>query len=614
MLASLADVYRTDVFQRFSEHVAVLRRNRARPFCLSASAPDGTSPILRVKTFFDLSSFDFKNIMQKEQFQSQPGSLLLIWMFYSRLYTKLIEEALGHASGTFFAPIDLDERHVCFREILDFARDFDMFGPSVGLTKVQLERAWQTIAPVLPEYENHRFKAKVTFDEFVDYLTVLGDVAMSHPRWNLQHYKRSARVLMFFKQLGLYNVKAVKARLLDAYRDTHIHRFKAFPFNPLEMPKRAFLLAMPKGVVLMVPEEKRLNVLRDDALKRFIERRFVWLDQRTIWEAFEGPWIDMGVQQWNVRKSYRMDITNLNFHSCYLNVSVEHCDPVRVTYKTTPLPPGATVQVMVDSEPTCCGEWLGFISIDAITARGDWERVGVPIYLRTVMPGTHPRAEQLPMHAPSPFQKKGVHDVTSGLRRTIEHIDPTSTSNLVARRPGSAQTSEGRHEREWLMEQEQQKQTKQGRVHFAPAPLLPPGPPGKIDMPAVLPLSASLRPPSRGLSLRTSSVYSNLAGLRGSRKVDLTAHGGGVGKARAAQQRLGVDRMLTRAGSLPSLPGPLSPPLMQASSYKDLHQMKLSQLMRSSSMKTEAKRRASQLLRSQDSAWMKDGTFLHFHD
>uniref|UniRef100_A0A0G4GK01 Uncharacterized protein n=1 Tax=Chromera velia CCMP2878 TaxID=1169474 RepID=A0A0G4GK01_9ALVE len=411
----LADQYKSQLFDQFSRRVENLRRHK----CNSA---------LKLTTYFDLASFDFKHIRGKVRTSSGAGSVLLVWLFYSRLYEKMLAQMSEKPLDPFFAPLSLDptERRWGFREVLDFAADFNLKRPSLLLTRHTLERVWETLLPaIIPKEEQEAlssldgtpgtfnpFHFKINFDEFIDFLIVCAE----------SNWTRGA--------------------LLDAWRDRHFWRASQHTDNPQELPRRAFALAQPRKKVAKLSPTVLPQKLKEVKLREQIHGKFVWMERRELWESYEGPWVDMGIQELGTMRQFRLDITNARLHRLWLQTSVEDCEAVRVASRTEPLAPGTRATVAIFAEPRQCGEWSGSIALDVITAKGEAERVRVPLYLRVVPKNAaHPRAEQLPHHAPHPFQKRNLTD--SGLQKMAFRCI-TSNLNMMPLRPGSALTEDGR--------------------------------------------------------------------------------------------------------------------------------------------------------------------------
>ncbi|CAJ1363539.1 unnamed protein product, partial [Effrenium voratum] len=102
----------TGHFKKFSEEVRRLSEEAGHEGCE-----------LEVKTYFDLQGYDLDSFASRAR--KQPGALLMMYMFYSRIFEKLVGKQKG-VEVPFFAPVNLDERLLGFRAVLEWAKDFKL--------------------------------------------------------------------------------------------------------------------------------------------------------------------------------------------------------------------------------------------------------------------------------------------------------------------------------------------------------------------------------------------------------------------------------------------------------------------------------------------------------
>lgn len=432
--------------------------------------------LLDITTYFNIYSFDYRDKFANDNSPSS-GPLLLLFMFYARLYPKLISSALGQGNILLFGPIKLDDHHISFREVVDFMEDFNTERPSLLLTKLKWQRIWETVTSDHPvQVGCDKWSSRLNFHDFLSLLIVAADVCMVPPAWRGLD-TRIARVRRFLSELGLADVISTKAILLNCFRDRHMQRFSDYPSDVSQLPHRATLLARPKGPVAPLPARQRPNNIDDSKLRGILEKNYVHLSKKPLWEAYEGPWIDMGISEigggggiemdsTSGVRSFRIKIVNRRLHTLWFQASVEGCEAVRVVCRQTPLSPGCSAEVSVDVFPKHSGEWTGNVCFDAATAKGEIEKIRIPFYLRCVLPGCIPRTQMVPIHVPKHFRLKsncapgplGAHRPSyfdpsmilgsdAGISQQIALLGPDGQKRLQSlgggTRPGSAFTFAG---------------------------------------------------------------------------------------------------------------------------------------------------------------------------
>jgi hypothetical protein len=431
----------TDVLREFSEAVAGMHADRPHRSVGNSG--------LEVRTYLDLQGYDLDNVAEKRR--REPGSTQLLYMFYSRIYEKLVGKQRG-VDVPLFAPIDLSERLLGFRGILDLARDFRLCPLRVG--RRELERIFATVHPGLDEADvqspRRKFESKITYYEFLDLLSLCGDGGepMDRSRLDGSRVRPVESRLESVKRLATYmslsNVKKVKLFLHNAYRDVHF--WKLSDGADFEKEARAAeMRSRPQWSVEPIPINRRLDRDgADAALCKYMER-FTWLPTKT-WEEFEVPILDMGTSfVGGPEKRFRITLTNRELMIGRFKLEVIRGCPLRLPWRDTMLGPGQSVEVYLECAPVECGEWFGAISVT-----GEWkagrEVTNIPTYARVLQPQAAPAkvAAQLPWHAPRPFRPGSAHRITLDPASIAPHqLRPplpnrSSSSTRCSTRPTSA--------------------------------------------------------------------------------------------------------------------------------------------------------------------------------
>jgi len=433
----------TDKLREFSEGAA-----RAR-----AGFEEGRSHIaggLEVRTFLDLQAYDLGDVAEKQR--RAPGSAQLMYMFYSRIYEKLVGKQRG-VDVPLFAPVDFGERLLGFRGVLDWARDFELCPARVG--RRELERLFASVHPG-PESPCRRFESKITYPEFLALLTLCCDTGEPMDRSRLDgscaraDETRLDRARRLATYLALPSVKKVRLALHDAYRDVHF--WKLSDGADFEKEARAAeMRSRPQWRVEEIAPERMLDPTRDAATIKFMQR-FTWLPEET-WEEFEGPFIDMGTSFLGGEpRHFRLLITNRQLALGRVGLAIASCGPLRLPWRDTVLGPGQSTEVFLECVPAECGEWCGMLVASASwVIRGvvQTEEVDIPTYMRVLQPKTAGAevGKRLPSHAPRPFRPGSARrislDPADSTSRQLRPPTPERYASRSHSRPSSANMRPG---------------------------------------------------------------------------------------------------------------------------------------------------------------------------
>lgn len=364
---------------------------------------------LEALTFVNLQGFDLRGLVERRR--HNPGPMQMIYMFYSRIYEKLVGKQRG-VEVNLFAPIDLEARNLGFRAILDFTSDFKLFPAKVG--RRELERIYCTAHPgPMPPLE--RFASKINYAEFVRMVGMIdcGGEPMdrsrldgSQTRCNESRVERTKRLAQF---MSLTSSKKVKALLHDAYRDTHFWRL-ADGADFEKEARAAEMRSRPQWNVLPVRPLKPADQAKENAACKYLAEKFTWLKTDQLWEEYEAPFLDMGTLVVGGSSShFRLTLTNRGLALARLRLEVASGGPLRLPWRDTQLGPGQSIEVPVEFVPLDCGEWCGEILVTACWVGGSAEVkevVQIPTYMRVLHPhpGASDIAAQLPVNVARPFR------------------------------------------------------------------------------------------------------------------------------------------------------------------------------------------------------------------
>jgi len=108
-----------------------------------------------------LDARDYAMELGTDKMRPEPGSIQLIYMFYSRIYEKLIGKQKG-IEVNIFAPLDLSAKFLGFHAILDFAHDFKLIPARTN--RHELERIFATVVAGEggPELAQKKFEAIIS--------------------------------------------------------------------------------------------------------------------------------------------------------------------------------------------------------------------------------------------------------------------------------------------------------------------------------------------------------------------------------------------------------------------------------------------------------------------
>eukprot|EP00392_Amoebophrya_sp_AT5.2_P006658 g6670.t1 len=348
----------------------------------------GTSSVMGndlfdIQCFFDLRDYDLGDF-EENKHERPPGSLRCLFLFYARLYEKLIAKQSGgdlplfsnafrdefSDESVFPSRVDLgDRRCIGLREILDFSADFGLRPHRVGIR--DLEQCY-----LAAHRHNGRQSTQqeafggfvgggaagaasankgagsstsfsegvggLTYGEFLQFLVFLSDVVDANSTKDKLCMRspwlgRGARLKRFMTNvLQVQNVKKMKANLLDVWRRTHYWKID----SDEDLRKKAKILAqncVPKQRIkpmfkdgsLYILNSHRLGAGPQDSLGACVQylERFTWSGDGPTWEAFPLPYLDMGTSRVGERKSFKITVTNKATHLLTLDVQPDGLAP-----------------------------------------------------------------------------------------------------------------------------------------------------------------------------------------------------------------------------------------------------------------------------------------------
>eukprot|EP00746_Dinoflagellata_sp_MGD_P092263 gnl/MRDRNA2_/MRDRNA2_36515_c0_seq1.p1 gnl/MRDRNA2_/MRDRNA2_36515_c0~~gnl/MRDRNA2_/MRDRNA2_36515_c0_seq1.p1 ORF type:complete len:672 (+),score=93.22 gnl/MRDRNA2_/MRDRNA2_36515_c0_seq1:104-2119(+) len=415
---------RTSQFQEFSNAVNLLReRQKGR----------GELQSVEVKTYLDIQCFNVDGVAQRDR--KAPGALLLMFMFYGRIYDKLVGKQRG-VDVNLFAPISLQARCLGFREILDWAQDFRISPERI--TRRELERIYATVHPA-PEI-SAKFESKINFNEFLRLVAYCVDGFASEPLGRSkidgsvdQEAPKAERARRFDRYISLSNVKAIQLALHNAYRDVHFWKLK----NEQDFEKEARAAhqrSLPQWRVELVPQSRRFDPDKDPAMQYL--KDFIWLEGDRTWEEFETPCLDFGTSfVGGPVKRFKVVLTNRQLNLVHLELEPVNLGALRMPWKNTSIASGADLEVFIDFPTFECGEWYGYLELRVRGIGCPPNRIEIPAYMRVLAPhaGDPAVASKLPPHAPRPFSANRSGNISARV-----NTDPTSTGNLWPRTPGAS--------------------------------------------------------------------------------------------------------------------------------------------------------------------------------
>lgn len=436
-------VVSTAPFQKFSEEVQRLFEEASRY----------NNCELDVRTYFDLQGYNLESFACRTK--KQPGSLLMMYMFYSRIFEKLVGKQKG-VEVALFSPVDFEERLLGFRAVLEWAKDFKMMPQRVP--KRQLERIFVTChAGDLPSHE--KIASKITYSEFLMLMTFCAssgepmDLSRVDGSLSREVEPRLEQVKRLATFLSLRSPKQVKLNLHNAYRDVHF--WKLSDGADFEKEARAAeMRARPHYEVATLEIDSEVP-----AARRYLDR-FTWSNPDHIWEEFEAPFLDMGTCFLNrPPRRFKLDVYNRGLVLARLQMELLGTGPLRAPWHDCMLGPGQRVTVPIDIKASEPGEWHGYIRI-----RGAWvnvfgvneEEARIPTHLKVERADCGPCGPpQLPVHAPRPFRPGSANRIridpsslhTQQLRTPTPHKlkRPCSSSSASSAKPESARPVSSRN-------------------------------------------------------------------------------------------------------------------------------------------------------------------------
>ncbi|KYK67781.1 hypothetical protein TGPRC2_255730 [Toxoplasma gondii TgCatPRC2] len=355
-----------------------------------------------VKTFLDLSTYSVGRVQIGKK-APEPGPLLLLFLFYSRLHEHLVNDSWRSSkriSSFFSSPYSLTEGKITIRDAKKMAFDLLLHKPPFALSIRHVEEVWASVAPRQAHLNHDPFLAALNLAEFIAFFAGLGVLAVTRASipgvasyfGKLRHFMRR-----------FSSAREVKNLLLNAYRDTHIPALAKYPLNTkTELPTRDLLLALPQGDVRAIP-----SVTPDPAAYGWLLEKFVFARAKPVWHSFQGAFLDMGIQR-HIPSSEQHDVTQRPYHPALVDtvaaskkhrfgvqirnlshspVTVQlflrNLDPVETTIKPkTVIVPGQKVMVTVTVDCSHSpGERFGLLVLRLMAGKELEQVVKIPVYV-----------------------------------------------------------------------------------------------------------------------------------------------------------------------------------------------------------------------------------------
>ncbi|KAF4714149.1 hypothetical protein FOZ63_027142 [Perkinsus olseni] len=414
----------TEIYAAFSQFAH--ERSEARPRLFS------------MKLFLNLRQYPVAHMLPSSAQRRTPAGLLLVHMFYSRLYRRLevmaevgSDKAAIARLGAFFDPVRESELSsgkwgMGWLEVTDFLHDFEIVPTVCGMVVAQ--RAWLIVTD-----NDKGFSTRLPLEQLLHFVILLSNYAYSAKKFETPLLM--SRVRRFARQLSLNKHKMVKKKLFDAYRDHHKFKYSEYE-DFTEIHRRLILKAAPTTVPKLmdrkyIPANEEL-----EAAVRMLSKG-CYLDDTVVWEQYRFTHaFDLGVMAMNSTHEFRIDLTNIRYHLQTISVSLATvkgpvAPPLSVEWKEgKSLSPGQTMHVLVRPFTNTAGtEWFGYINILAVTAAGETEVYSLPTYLR-IAATYDEKCSIVPVLGPYPFTRK------EPLTTELSTFDPSSHRNLSVRRSG----------------------------------------------------------------------------------------------------------------------------------------------------------------------------------
>ncbi|CAD7943633.1 unnamed protein product [Amoebophrya sp. A25] len=378
--------------------------------------------------------------MRDNRHERPPGSLRCFYLFYARLYEKLIAKQGGrdvpffsnvqieeeHSDALFPTRVDLsDRRCIGMREILDFSRDMGLRPHKVGIK--DLERCYfaahsmglacnkageQGDGASMQQDDNSQASSNaraaqeaafvtypgLTYHEFLKFLVYLTDVLDENSAKDKLVMRdasvgRVQRVRRLASYLQCQNVRKVRLVLQDAWRQTHYWKLE----EDMDLTKYAKTLQQQCIPKQRVKPLYKYASERDKHMAQCLHQleRFTWTGDGAQWEAFPLPYLDMGVSRIGERKSFKVVLTNKCTHLMRLSVrpdeALEKASlrlPVGDEIGKVGLPMGASASIIVEPWPVTTGEWCGNLLLKGETKAGQTGECKLPVYMKFVIGGS----------------------------------------------------------------------------------------------------------------------------------------------------------------------------------------------------------------------------------
>lgn len=229
----------------------------------------------------------------KEKVYDVPGTLQLVFMFYSRLYKVLKDieelvilrgEAGADSSVKFADPIDLETPSLTLRELHEFCIDFELCPKFVS--RLQVEQAYQTVHPE-PELAKKN-EIGLSCAQFTDFLLLLAIEIYKPKRLADPVMSAEQRVKTLASYLKLHRWTALKSHLYDSFRDHHLQKYDELSDFDL-VARRKDLLSRAKKLHPRLEKEFELVAATTEGagLRKFL-RRFLWLNTEREWLPISG--------------------------------------------------------------------------------------------------------------------------------------------------------------------------------------------------------------------------------------------------------------------------------------------------------------------------------------
>lgn len=443
----LAAFYRTEKYAEFYR--------RAEKVSEAAAAPTrGQERLFEMKTYLDLRCYELENTLVDPPRARVPGSLQMLYMFYARLYPKLIQKQRGK-DLRFFEPIDLDAELLGFREILDFGRDFHLTPTRLYVS--DLQRIFCAIVGGTWETTEAAFAKKLNYQGFVEFFATMADYMEANDKdpiaYKEEEFKKITRVRKVAHLLRLPHMKELKLRLHNLYRDVHfwrLHPDEEF----VKVARSEYVKSIPLKRVRPIEQKWRVDPISDEDVMRYL-RGFTWLEDCVTgqWEAFDAPILDLGTCLFGgPKKRFKMVLTNCKLHPMRFSLEAQDFCPLRMPCQDVAVSPGQQLEVPIEPVPIQCGEFSGLLKVRGDTVAGEVDEVDVPLYCRVAMSAQArkeggPKVDlQLPLRAPHPWrqQQRGSGLVPSTGEQMRLELDMLCSKNLRKRTPGSASSARPR--------------------------------------------------------------------------------------------------------------------------------------------------------------------------